>query len=130
MSVWKYEKNHKMQTRLLLLATGFLFIIFVLLIRLFYLQILQGDKFLLLAEKNRLAVRLTLPERGRIYDRNGVILAENKKVFQAVMVKEQSTDYQKVLDLFSRLVPLSDEEKEQELFCIRSIRISLQNFSS
>ena len=113
MSVWKYEKNHTIQKRLVCLSSLFLLFIFVLLIRLFYLQILQGDKFLLLAEKNRLSIRLTIPERGRIYDRNGVILAENKKIFQAVLIKEQSPDYKKTLDLFSDLVSLSDEEKER-----------------
>ena len=39
MTVWKYEKNHTMQMRLLSLAFIFLFIIFVLIGRLFYLQI-------------------------------------------------------------------------------------------
>ena len=113
MSVWKYEKNHTIQKRLITLSVCFLGIILILLMRLFYLQILQGDKFLLLAEKNRLSLRLTTPERGRIYDRNGVILAENKKTFQAVLIKEQSPDYEKTLDLFSRLVPLEDEVKER-----------------
>ena len=113
--VWKYEKNHLMQIRLIALAGMFFFIIFVLILRLFYLQILQGDKFLLLAEKNRLSTRLTLPERGRIYDRRGVILAENKKTFQAVLIKEQSPDYEKVLESFAQLVPLSEEEKERIL---------------
>ena len=111
MSVWKYEKNHVMQTRLITVSVFFLFLIFVLIGRLFYLQILQGEKFLLLAEKNRLSLRLTMPERGRIYDRNGIVLAENRKIFQAVLIKEHSSDYQKTLDLFSQLIPLDEEEK-------------------
>lgn len=115
MSVWKYEKIHTIQKRLIVLASFFLFLIFVLLARLFYLQILQGDKFLLLAEKNRLSLRLTMPDRGRIYDKNGVVLAENKKTFQAVLIKEQAPHYEKVLDSFARLVPLTDEEKERIL---------------
>ena len=115
MSVWKYEKIHAIQKRLIVLASFFLFLIFVLLARLFYLQILQGEKFLLLAEKNRLSFRLTMPERGRIYDKNGIILAENKKTFQAVLIKEQTPDYKKTLDLFSRLVPLTEEEQERIL---------------
>ena len=115
MSVWKYEKNHTIQKRLIVLSVSFLCVIFVLLSRLFYLQILQGEKFLLLAEKNRLSLRLTIPERGRIYDRNGVVLAENKKTFQAVLIKEQSPNYEKTLELFSKIVSLTDEEKERIL---------------
>ena len=113
--VWKYEKNHLMQIRLIVLAGIFFFIFFVLILRLFFFLFLHGDKFLLLAEKNRLSTRLTLPERGRIYDRKGVVLAENKKTFQAVLIKEQSPDYKKVLDSFAQLVPLSDEERERIL---------------
>ncbi len=113
MSVWKYEKTHTIQKRLMALSGVFLCVVFVLLARLFFLQILQGEKFLLLAEKNRISLRLTPPERGRIYDRNGIVLAENKKTFQAVLVKEESPDFEKTLDLFARLVPLSDEEKER-----------------
>ena len=122
MTVWKYEKNHTIQKRLLALSFFFLFLIFVLISRLFYLQILQGDKFLLLAEKNRVSLRLTMPDRGYIYDRNGVVLAENKKTFQAVLVKEQSPDYKKTLDSFSKLVPLQEEEKERILKEIKNKR--------
>ena len=122
MTVWKYEKNHTIQKRLLALSFFFLFLIFVLISRLFYLQILQGDKFLLLAEKNRVSLRLTMPDRGYIYDRNGVVLAENKKTFQAVLIKEQSPDYKKTLDSFSKLVPLQEEEKERILKEIKNKR--------
>ena len=120
--VWKYEKNHTMQMRLIALTTLFLFIIFILIMRLFYLQILQGDKFLLLAEKNRISTRLITPDRGRIYDRNGVVLAENKKTFQAVLIKEQSPDYKKAIESFSKLVSLADEEKERILKEIKNKR--------
>ena len=122
MTVWKYEKNHTMQKRLLTLSVFFLCLIFILIGRLFYLQILQGDKFLLLAEKNRISLRRTMPERGYIYDRNGTVLAENKKTFQAVLIKEQSPDYKKTLDSFSMIVPLQEEEKERILKEIKNKR--------
>ena len=110
MSVWKYEKNHLIVKRLCVLGIFFALIGFVLFCRLFYLQILQGDKFFLMAEKNRLAFRLTIPERGKILDRNGVVLADNAKTFQAVLIKEQAPDFKVVLNRFSKLLPLSEEE--------------------
>ena len=119
MSVWKYEKSHVIFLRSICLVGFFVLVSFVLIGRLFYLQILQGDRFLVLAEKNRTALHLTMPDRGKIYDRNGVILAQNKRVFQAVLIKEQTDDYKRTLSNFKKLIPMTDEEEEEVLKKIR-----------
>ena len=111
MSVWKYEKAHEIFIRSIALVGVFVIISLILMGRLFYLQILQGDRFKVLAERNRTAIRLTMPERGKVYDRNGVLLADNKKVFQAVLIKEQTHDYRKTLAHFKKLVPLDEDEE-------------------
>lgn len=113
MSVWKYEKTRVMTRRMIGLALLFILMGFVIIGRLFYLQVLQGEKYLLLAEKNRISVRLTMPSRGTIYDRNGVKLAENAKTFQAVLIKEEAKNYQKTLDNFLKLIPLEEDEVER-----------------
>ena len=110
MSIWKYEKAHIMGHRIMGLIVLFLILGFVLIGRLFYLQVIQGEKYLLLAEKNRLSKRFTMPSRGNIYDRNGVQLAENAKTFQAVLIKEEAGDYKKTLRQFLRLIPLDEED--------------------
>ena len=115
MSVWKYEKAREIVIRTIMLGVIFVAISLILIGRLFYLQIMQGERFFVLAEKNRTAVRLTMPDRGKIYDRNGVILADNHKIFQAVLVKEQAQDYQKTLNNFKKLVPLEEEEEKRIL---------------
>lgn len=110
---WQYEKDRLFDKRLLCLFVIFLLVIFVLIGRLFYLQVMQGAKYKQLADKNRISIRLTLPARGYIYDRNGVRLAENKKTFQAVLFKEQTKDIAKTLEQFERLIPLEEGEKER-----------------
>ena len=112
MAVWRYEKDHILSKRLLVLSGFFLILALILVIRLFYLQIILGDKYFLLAEKNRLSIRLTMPDRGKIYDRNGVILADNKNTFQAVLIKEQAKDYKKTLERFYKVIPMDEEDKE------------------
>ncbi len=112
MVVWRYEKKHILTKRLMVLSSFFLIVFIILIGRLFYLQIILGDKYFLMAEKNRLSVRLTMPDRGRIYDRNGVILADNTSTFQAVLIKEQAKDYKKVLKRFSMIINLDEEELE------------------
>ena len=115
MSVWKYEKAHVIFVRTLMLAALFVVISLILIGRLFYLQILQGAHFFAMAEKNRTAIHLTMPERGKIYDRNGRILADNHKAFQAVLIKEQTESYQQTLDRFKKLVPLEEDEEKRIL---------------
>ena len=110
MTVWRFERTHVLVKRVIFLSFFFFILFCILAGRLFYLQVLQGEKYLLLAEKNRLSVRLTLAPRGYIYDRNGVKLAENKKTFQAVFIKEQSKDYKKTLRRFNALLPLDEDE--------------------
>ena len=82
MNIWQYEKNHTMTHRMIGLGIICFLLILIIISRLFYLQVLQGEKYFLLAEKNRLSIRLTMPSRGNIYDRNGIQLAENAKTFQ------------------------------------------------
>lgn len=113
MSVWKYEKSRVMTIRMLGIAFFFIFIGIIILGRLFYLQVLQGEKYLLLAEKNRISVRMTMPMRGIIFDRNGVKLAENTKTFQAVLIKEEAIDYKKTLENFLKLISIEESELER-----------------
>ena len=77
---WKYEKDRVFSKRILVLLGVFLFLIFILIARVFYLQILQGERYKFLADKNRTSIRLTMPSRGNIFDRNGVKL--KKSVFK------------------------------------------------
>lgn len=110
---WQYEKDRLFAKRLVLLLILFIFIISILIGRVFYLQIIQGEKYKELADKNRISSRLTLPSRGYIYDRNGVKLAENKKTFQAVLIKEQSNNIKQTLDNFEKIIPLEENEKKR-----------------
>lgn len=110
---WKYEKDRIFIRRLAVLFLVFFFLICVLITRVFYLQILQGDRYRLLADKNRTSVRLTLPSRGNIFDRNGVRIAENKKNFQAVLIKEEAQNVQQSLLNFEKIIPLDEDEKKR-----------------
>ena len=110
---WTYEKDRVYTKRIFVLLVVFILLIFVLIARVFYLQILQGDRYKFLADKNRTAVHLTLPSRGNIFDRNGVRLAENKKTFQAILIKDNAKDVKKTIENFEKIIPLEDDEKSR-----------------
>lgn len=84
-------------------------------IRMRQLQVTEADQFRLLAEENRINVRLLPPSRGLIFDREGVPLAENVQNYRVVIVREDAGDVEQVLRDLSRLIPLPEDELEKTL---------------
>jgi penicillin-binding protein 2 len=77
--------------------------------QLYVLQIIAGHKYRRLSDENRFSRRLLIPRRGEIRDRNGVVLAENKKSFRLMMYPEQVADIPAVLARIARIITLEDE---------------------
>jgi penicillin-binding protein 2 len=78
--------------------------------RMRHLQVEQADQFRLLAEENRINIRLIPPERGEIYDRNGAAIAKNVPSYRIVIVREDTGDVDKVISNLSQLIELDDDE--------------------
>lgn len=77
--------------------------------RLQSMQVEQADQFRLLAEENRINIRLIPPARGLIFDRSGRPLAENEQNYRVVMVREDAGDVEEVLNRLTQIVSLDDE---------------------
>ncbi len=82
-------------------------------LRMRYLQVDQADQFRLLAEENRINIRLLPPSRGKIFDRNGNIIAQNVPSYRIVIVREDAGDVDQVIANLSQLVPLDPEDLER-----------------
>ena len=54
--------------------------------RFFYLQVMHHDEFVTRSENNRVKPKVIPPARGLIYDRNGVLLADNVPAFRLEVV--------------------------------------------
>jgi penicillin-binding protein 2 len=79
------------------------------------LQIVQNEHFALLAEENRVNIRLIPPARGRILDRTGRLMAGNRQNYRISMVREQARDPKAVLARLATIVPLPPEVQERAL---------------
>ncbi len=79
--------------------------------RLYKLQVEEHGKYAMLAQQNSISERLVAPERGLITDRFGVILAGNQQHWRALFMQAEVPDPAAVLDNFSKLVPLSPDER-------------------
>lgn len=86
--------------------------------RLFYLQVVQHEVYSTRSEKNRVRVEPLPPTRGLIYDRNGVLLAENRPTYNLTLVRERVEDLDATLSLLVDLLEIPEEEVEA--FRVRS----------
>lgn len=84
-------------------------------LRMRQLQVAEADQFRLLAEENRINMRLLPPSRGLIFDRDGIQLAENVQNYRVVIVREDAGDVKAALENLRRLLPMSDERFEKAL---------------
>jgi len=73
------------------------------------MQIDQAGEYQLLADENRINIRLLPPARGMIYDRNGAILADNEQTYRIVIVRENVEDIETALARLSQLVYIPPE---------------------
>lgn len=78
--------------------------------RYFYLQIIQHEALSARADQNRIKLRPLVPARGRIYDRNGVLLADNVPAYRLELVPEQIRDLDATLAGLGAILPLDEEE--------------------
>ena len=90
-------------------------VIGVLALRMRQLQVDQSDQFRLLAEENRINIRLLAPNRGLIFDRNGVPIAINQQNYRIVMIREQAGSVDKVLDRLGQLITLTADRRARIL---------------
>ena len=58
--------------------------------RLYYLQVIEGEKYRLLSDENRINHRILFPPRGLIVDRFGIPMATNSPSYRAILVAEQT----------------------------------------
>ncbi len=111
-------KDHDKEQSLVnhrLIACALLVIILCLALvgRLYVLQVLQFDYNSTVSENNRVHVLPIAPERGLIFDRNGVVLAENRPSFDLTLTRERAGDSAKVLDTVAEVLHLPEEERHQ-----------------
>ena len=107
------KEKHLVNRRLLVCAGLTLGLVAVLVGRLYVLQVLQHDQQSAVSENNRVHVLPIAPERGLIYDRNGVVLADNKPSFNLTMTRERAGDSARVLDALAQILGLGEEDRVQ-----------------
>jgi penicillin-binding protein 2 len=92
-----------------------LFIFLLLAYGLWRLQVMQSDKYSLLAEQNRVRNVPILAPRGKILDREGRIIVDNYPSFSALLLRDSSRDLNADVDAIARGLHLNAEEVRQRI---------------
>lgn len=111
----QYFRNHRQekaltQSRIIASAVFVLVLMFALTARFFYLQVLQFDRYKTKADDNRVLLMTAPPPRGLIYDRHGVVLADNRPIHSLTIVPERIEDMSWLEVELSQAIDISPDE--------------------
>ncbi len=99
------ESRLIMQRAIVLLSIGGLLCL-ILFTRLVYLQVIDHEHYRTLSEDNRVKLQPIPPNRGLIYDRNGILLAENLPSYRLEITPEQVQDMHATLDALGKILDI------------------------
>jgi penicillin-binding protein 2 len=118
MRLHREVKNHSLEqhhyvNRLAFASVVVFVCLGLLLARFIYLQIFKYDYYQTLAESNRISLVPTVPNRGVILDRNGVVLAHNFFVYTLEVTPSKAGNVDDVVNRISQLIEVSAEDKKR-----------------
>ena len=88
-------------------------LIIALVARLGWLQVVAHEHFRTLSEDNRVKLQPVPPNRGLIYDRNGIVLAENLPSYRLEIVPEEIDDMEATLQALGKLIEIREFDIER-----------------
>ena len=107
-----FESRLIMNRAILLLVFGGM-LLSILLFRLFYLQVVSHEHFTTLSEDNRVKLQPLPPNRGLIFDRNGILLAENLPSYRLEITPEQVDDMGATLSALEYVIEIRDIDRSR-----------------
>jgi penicillin-binding protein 2 len=83
---------------------------FILLIRLFYLQVIQGQELRRFSENNCIRLQSTDASRGMIFDRNGILLVDNRPAFDLSIILKDAKPVDRTIEKLAKLIEVPASE--------------------
>lgn len=82
--------------------------VFILLARFFSIQIESGELYRQKSDENSIKIETKIPVRGNIYDRNGLLIADNRPAFSVYLIRSRTKP--KTIEFVSKLLKISKED--------------------
>src|SRR5665213_2672260 len=96
-------------------SVAFLFggLLLLLLVRLWYLQLWEGDLYREFSDRNRFKIERLSAPRGPLLDRNGQLIADSRPKFDATFTRGNSQNFESELSLLRDIFKWSSDEFEK-----------------
>jgi len=108
-----FEERRAFSRRLVVAAVFSLLLLVLLILRLLQLQVFEHNYYSTRSDDNRMRVVPVPPVRGLIYDRNGVLLAQNLPSFDLVVTRDQVTNLADTLAALRKILPITPADIER-----------------
>jgi penicillin-binding protein 2 len=119
MAMREVHRQKRLTRRALILAGGQTVLLAAIAGRMYQLQVVEADRYAVLADENRISLRLLAPLRGRILDRFGVALADNRQDYHLAIIAEQASDIPATLEALGNLIEVGENDRRRVLREIR-----------
>ncbi|OFZ70298.1 MAG: penicillin-binding protein 2 [Betaproteobacteria bacterium RBG_16_58_11] len=111
-------RNHQRElyyfrVRLTVAGSVALFLFLLLLARFVYVQVVQHEHYMTLAEQNRISIVPIVPNRGLILDRNGAVLAHNYTAFTLEMTPSKLANLEQAINDLSALIEITPKDRKR-----------------
>ena len=121
MSYWFRNDNRLPQARLAIASYIIVGMIGVLLLGFWKLQVIDADKYSSLAERNRVRYIPVIAPRGRMLDRDGRVLVDNRPAFSVLLLREDPVLVEKYLPAISDGLDIPLDDLRQQLNTARNL---------
>jgi len=101
---------------------GVIAMVLILFSNVYNLEVSSFDKYQTRSNSNRIKLLPVAPNRGLIFDRNGVMLADNKAIYSLEIIPEDVKDLDKTIAEVSQLLDISIDRQEKFFKKIRRNR--------
>lgn len=109
----KFKEARLFLNRTTVAIIAIVILMLILLTQMLFLQVIRFDTYNTLSRENRVKIIPLPPRRGIIYDRNGVILADNIPSFQLTITPEQVEDMETTLSELQKVITIDERELEE-----------------
>ena len=107
---WESSESVSFQKQYILICAIMLLLMMIYMVRLWHLQVLQGESYRFQSENNRIRIEEIAAPRGIIFDRNGVPIVENRPAYNLVIIREDITDLEATI---KELGPLCERDPDE-----------------
>jgi penicillin-binding protein 2 len=107
------RESQSFLTRAIVAGLAVLLAVLVLTWRMAQLQVVDHEHFTTLSRENRVKVLPLPPTRGLIYDRKGVLLAQNRPAYSLEITPEQVVGLERTLAELAQVIEIGEEDLER-----------------